>query len=396
MTNRGTAVPSELAHVNTSILFWRTFTSCCLQPIDIVLPNVTQWPDRLLHIVIISPCCLHLPPPWETLTFMDWFKSESSHIKGVPLVLRISAFMHGHGHPELAKKLNDKIPKMVDGMFERVRAFIRGEVAAGSAEMVWSPQWDKGNARSVWFEGQEKVRNRNGPKEGRRNISTYVPYSRRAEESYRGSRSLRKVISPSKIYPSEQSKKCDPGKGRHEDHQHVGKNDELVKRNTMASGHGANVKDTGTSNTTNKEQSWSYIWKRTDVSQGGGRWRQQGEIITICSKRSGHCVTFGSTMSIGCKQQLVNVLRKSMDVFTWASSEGTAVPRFVMEFNSDLYRVDGDDSYENCDKGSFGFVGLVRLDLFVVPFPCLPFLFFGPLPLSAASQPWLSSLFQLR
>ncbi|GKF21355.1 reverse transcriptase domain-containing protein, partial [Tanacetum coccineum] len=54
-------------------------------------------------------------------TFMDRFKSESSHIKGVPPVLRISAFMHGHGHPELAKKLNDKIPKMVDKMFERVK-----------------------------------------------------------------------------------------------------------------------------------------------------------------------------------------------------------------------------------------------------------------------------------
>ncbi|GJS02649.1 hypothetical protein Tco_0319157 [Tanacetum coccineum] len=65
--------------------------------------------------------------------FMDRFKSESSHINGVPLVLRISAFMHGHSHPELAKKLNDKIPKTVDEMFKRVRAFIRGEVVVGSA-----------------------------------------------------------------------------------------------------------------------------------------------------------------------------------------------------------------------------------------------------------------------
>ncbi|GKA04166.1 hypothetical protein Tco_0676947 [Tanacetum coccineum] len=68
--------------------------------------------------------------------FMDWFKFESSHIKGVPPVLRISAFMHGHDHSELAKKLNDKIPNTVDEMFERVRAFIRGEVAVGSAEMT--------------------------------------------------------------------------------------------------------------------------------------------------------------------------------------------------------------------------------------------------------------------
>ncbi|GKB98068.1 ribonuclease H-like domain-containing protein, partial [Tanacetum coccineum] len=63
--------------------------------------------------------------------FMDWFKSKSPHIKGVPPVLCIAAFMHGHGHSELAKKLNDKIPKTMDKMFERVRAFIRGEVAAG-------------------------------------------------------------------------------------------------------------------------------------------------------------------------------------------------------------------------------------------------------------------------
>ncbi|GJW96850.1 reverse transcriptase domain-containing protein [Tanacetum coccineum] len=58
--------------------------------------------------------------------FMDGFKSESSHIKGVPPVLRISAFMNGHGHSELAKKLNDKIPQTVDEMFKRVREFIRG------------------------------------------------------------------------------------------------------------------------------------------------------------------------------------------------------------------------------------------------------------------------------
>ncbi|GKA63710.1 hypothetical protein Tco_0763316 [Tanacetum coccineum] len=52
--------------------------------------------------------------------FMDHFKSKSSHIRGVPPVLRISAFMHGHGNLKLAKKLNDKIPKTVDEMFERV------------------------------------------------------------------------------------------------------------------------------------------------------------------------------------------------------------------------------------------------------------------------------------
>ncbi|GJW98464.1 hypothetical protein Tco_0180272 [Tanacetum coccineum] len=52
--------------------------------------------------------------------FMDRFKSESSHIKGVPSVLRIVAFMHG---PGIRKS---------------------GEAAVGSAEMVHPPQEDKG------------------------------------------------------------------------------------------------------------------------------------------------------------------------------------------------------------------------------------------------------------
>nr|GEU80575.1 reverse transcriptase domain-containing protein [Tanacetum cinerariifolium] len=102
--------------------------------------------------------------------FMDRFKSKSSHIKGVPPVIRISAFMHGHGHPELAKELNDKIPKTVDEMFESVRDFIRGEVAARSAEMVHPSQGDKGYIRPSWTGGPKKARNRGAPRETRRNM----------------------------------------------------------------------------------------------------------------------------------------------------------------------------------------------------------------------------------
>nr|GEY47067.1 hypothetical protein [Tanacetum cinerariifolium] len=75
--------------------------------------------------------------------FMDCFKAESAHIKGVPPVLRISTFMHGHGHPGLAKKLNDKIPKTIDEMWERVRAFIEGETATDTTEVIRSPRWEK-------------------------------------------------------------------------------------------------------------------------------------------------------------------------------------------------------------------------------------------------------------
>ncbi|GKB38163.1 hypothetical protein Tco_0883105, partial [Tanacetum coccineum] len=93
--------------------------------------------------------------------------------------MRISSFMHGHGHPKLAKKLNDKIPKMVDEMFERVRAFIRGEVADGSAEMVRPSQGDKGYSRPAWTEGPERARNKDGPREAQRNMGVYTRYPRK-------------------------------------------------------------------------------------------------------------------------------------------------------------------------------------------------------------------------
>ncbi|GJQ99238.1 hypothetical protein Tco_0522223 [Tanacetum coccineum] len=87
-------------------------------------------------------------------------KSESLTSKGSPdrFSWHIYAFMHGHGHPELVKKLNDKIPKTVDEMFERVRAFIRGEVAARP---------------------ERRAKNRGGPREERRNMGVYTPYPRK-------------------------------------------------------------------------------------------------------------------------------------------------------------------------------------------------------------------------
>ncbi|GJV13526.1 hypothetical protein Tco_1355067 [Tanacetum coccineum] len=91
-------------------------------------------------------------------TFMDRFKFKSSHIKGVSPILRISAFMHGHGHPELANKLNDKIPKLMDAMLER---------------------WDKGNVHPAWSGGPEKAKNRGGSRETRRNMGIYTPYPRK-------------------------------------------------------------------------------------------------------------------------------------------------------------------------------------------------------------------------
>ncbi|GJR50210.1 reverse transcriptase domain-containing protein [Tanacetum coccineum] len=111
--------------------------------------------------------------------FMDRFKAESAHIKGVPPVLRISTFMHGHGHPELSKKLNDKIPKMVDEMWERVRAFIRGEVVVDITEAIRSPRWEKSAGKASWPEHQNVSRNRSHRRGEGRNMGTCAPYTRR-------------------------------------------------------------------------------------------------------------------------------------------------------------------------------------------------------------------------
>nr|GEU77668.1 hypothetical protein [Tanacetum cinerariifolium] len=104
---------------------------------------------------------------------------ESIHLRRSRRGLRISAFMHGHGHSKLAKKLNYKIPKTVDEMFERVRALIREEVAAGSAEIFHPSQRDKGYVRPAWPKMSKKAINRGGPREARRNMGVYAPYPRK-------------------------------------------------------------------------------------------------------------------------------------------------------------------------------------------------------------------------
>ncbi|GKB65171.1 hypothetical protein Tco_0921357 [Tanacetum coccineum] len=125
--------------------------------------------------------------------FMDRFKSESSHIKGAPPVLRISAFMHGHGHPELAKKLNDKIPKMVD-------------------EMVYSSCMDG---------GPEKARNRGGPREARRNMGgSQHQRLLSVKKANRGSCGLGEVGSSGEGHSPEQPAEWESGKERCKGHKH--------------------------------------------------------------------------------------------------------------------------------------------------------------------------------
>ncbi|GJU79551.1 hypothetical protein Tco_1281916 [Tanacetum coccineum] len=58
-------------------------------------------------------------------------------------------------------------------------AFIRGEAAAGIAEVVRTNHWDKGGNMTRWSKGQERSKGRSSQREFRRNMGTCAVYARR-------------------------------------------------------------------------------------------------------------------------------------------------------------------------------------------------------------------------
>ncbi|GJT89270.1 hypothetical protein Tco_1070987 [Tanacetum coccineum] len=64
--------------------------------------------------------------------FMKHFKAESLQVKGALKCLRIFGFMHCITNPNLIKRLNDNILKLVDKMMNVTTAFLRGEVAVAN------------------------------------------------------------------------------------------------------------------------------------------------------------------------------------------------------------------------------------------------------------------------
>ncbi|GKC01979.1 hypothetical protein Tco_0993589 [Tanacetum coccineum] len=47
-----------------------------------------------------------------------------------------------------------------------------------------------------------------------------------------------------------------------------------------------------------------------------------GEKVTICNKQPDQSITIESTLSLGCKLWLINILRKNVDVLAWAGPGG--------------------------------------------------------------------------
>ncbi|GJZ99580.1 reverse transcriptase domain-containing protein [Tanacetum coccineum] len=68
----------------------------------------------------------------STEDFMERYKAEVLDVEGAPECMKISGFMHGITHPELIKRLYEKIPRSMDEMYRVTTSFLQGEVAAFS------------------------------------------------------------------------------------------------------------------------------------------------------------------------------------------------------------------------------------------------------------------------
>ncbi|XP_021985756.1 uncharacterized protein LOC110881939 [Helianthus annuus] len=65
-------------------------------------------------------------------SFIDSFNRESMQISGVVDQLRVSGFCHGVRNNQLVEKLHKNLPKMMEVLIERARAFARGKNACSS------------------------------------------------------------------------------------------------------------------------------------------------------------------------------------------------------------------------------------------------------------------------
>ncbi|GKD48616.1 hypothetical protein Tco_1277592 [Tanacetum coccineum] len=68
----------------------------------------------------------------STEDFMEIYKADILDVEGAPECMKISGFMHGITHPELIKRLYEKIPRSMNEMYRVTTSFLQGEVAAFS------------------------------------------------------------------------------------------------------------------------------------------------------------------------------------------------------------------------------------------------------------------------
>ncbi|GJZ09518.1 putative reverse transcriptase domain-containing protein [Tanacetum coccineum] len=75
----------------------------------------------------------------STEDFMERYKAKVLDVEGAPECMKIFGFMHWITHPELIKRLYEKIPRSMDEMYRVTTSFLQGEVAAFSHSRKKAP-----------------------------------------------------------------------------------------------------------------------------------------------------------------------------------------------------------------------------------------------------------------
>ncbi|GJU79925.1 hypothetical protein Tco_1282290 [Tanacetum coccineum] len=94
-----------------------------------------------------------------TRTLCERYKAEVLDVEEAPECMKISGFMHGITHPELIKRLYEKIPRSMDEMYRVTTSFLQGEVAAFSSysENTHAP-WRQPEKETVKYQKGSKTR----------------------------------------------------------------------------------------------------------------------------------------------------------------------------------------------------------------------------------------------
>nr|GEU91384.1 reverse transcriptase domain-containing protein [Tanacetum cinerariifolium] len=306
--------------------------------------------------------------------FMDRFKSESDHIKGVPPVLRISVFMHGHGHPELAKKLNDKISKTVDEMWERVRAIIREETVSDTIKVIRTPRREKSAGKASWSKNQNGSRNRGHRRGEGRSMGTYAPYARR--EGFTPLTKTPKEIfainnvnfpPPPLMVGTLEKRSMNKFCNYHQDRGHNTNDYYHLKKKieeAMTLGRLAHLMkdimvrrihvDGGSSSEVMYEKCFRNLSYRTrsrlkefripvvgfsgELNKGKKPSKSNSEEkIVVNDNYPEQLVTIGGGLSTECRQALIHTLRKNVDIFAQTLADMMGIPRAITEHNLDTY-----------------------------------------------------------
>ncbi|GJY84321.1 hypothetical protein Tco_0497697 [Tanacetum coccineum] len=239
----------------------------------------------------------------------------------------------------------------MDEIFERVKAFIRGEVAAGSVEVARALQRDKGNIHTGWSGGQERIRGRNDEVVASGLLAHLVKDILQGKQRNRGQgHGNVKVINMvgmggkrKRPYKMEESRVIEEITFS------------AIPRNSLTD---ALIILEGTIESVSRVKSST---PRTDRPQGDYRRarKKQDRTAGVCHSKMllplqchhgededekpqsndhpDQPIVINGKLSIECKQKLVEVLQKNVDVFTWTLMVSTIVPQFVMEHQLKAY-----------------------------------------------------------